>query len=179
MGPFIAAGALATTLGGAAIGAGVGAIAGALIGMGIPEEEARYYEEEVRGGRTLVAVRADGRLDEADGILHDHGAYDVQHRDRAAVGAGTPGGALGRWEDEAPRYRSRWQERYGTTGGRWEDYEPAYRYGYELRSRPEYRGRGWDEVEPDLRRDWERRYPNTPWDRTREAVRETWEEATT
>jgi len=180
VGPFIAAGAFATALGGAAVGAGVGALAGALIGMGIPEEEARYYEEEVRGGRTLVAVRADGRMDEADSILHDFGAYDVEHRDRAPASAGTAttSGVVGRWEDEAPRYRSRWQERSGTTGGAWADYEPAYRYGWETRSRPEYRDRRWDDVEPDLRRDWEMRHPATPWDRMREAIRDAWESTT-
>src|SRR5215216_4743280 len=46
VGPFIAAGAFATAIGGAAVGVGVGAIAGALIGMGIPEEEAKSYEGE-------------------------------------------------------------------------------------------------------------------------------------
>jgi hypothetical protein len=85
VGPFIAADAFATALGDAAIGAGVGAIAGALVGMGIPEEEARYYKQEVRGGRTLLAVRAGGRMEEADELLHRYGAYDVQHRDRAAT----------------------------------------------------------------------------------------------
>src|SRR5690348_2018766 len=44
VGPFIAAGALGAALAGAAVGAGVGAVAGALIGLGIPEEEAKYYE---------------------------------------------------------------------------------------------------------------------------------------
>ena len=48
VGPFIAAGAFATALGGAAIGAGVGAIAGALVGMGVPEEHAKYYEGEAK-----------------------------------------------------------------------------------------------------------------------------------
>src|SRR5579859_3164447 len=57
VGPFIAAGAFATALGGAALGAGIGAIAGALMGMGVPKEEAEYYEGEVKSGRTLVAVR--------------------------------------------------------------------------------------------------------------------------
>src|SRR3954452_20567997 len=80
VGPFIAAGAFATALGGAAIGAGVGAIAGALVGMGVPEEHAKYYEGEARAGRTLVTVRADGRYDEAQLILRDHGAYDVESR---------------------------------------------------------------------------------------------------
>src|SRR5687767_7401622 len=46
VGPFIAAGAFATALGGAAVGAGLGAIAGALMGMGVPEEHAKYYEGE-------------------------------------------------------------------------------------------------------------------------------------
>jgi uncharacterized protein (TIGR02271 family) len=177
VGPFIAAGAFATALGGAALGAGVGAIAGALIGLGIPKEEAEYYEGEVREGRTLVAVRAGAQIDEADRILHQFGAYDVEHRDRApvATGSATTTGAMGGWEGESPRYRSRWQTRYGTTGERWEDYEPAYRYGWEMRSRPQYRDSRWEEVEPDLRRDWDTRHPTTPWDRMREAVRDAWD----
>ena len=81
LGPFIAAGAFATALGGAAIGAGVGAIAGALVGMGVPKEEAEYYEGEVKSGRTLVTVRADGRYDEAQRLLRQHGAYDIESRD--------------------------------------------------------------------------------------------------
>jgi uncharacterized protein (TIGR02271 family) len=82
------------------------------------------------------------------------------------------------WDEAMPRYRERWQQRSGNSG-RWEEDEPAYRYAYELRNRPEYRGRRWDEVEPELRRDWERRNPNTPWDRARERIRETWDDATT
>jgi uncharacterized protein (TIGR02271 family) len=78
VGPFIAAGAFATALGGAAIGAGVGAIAGALVGMGVPKEEAEYYEGEVKSGRTLVTVRSDGRYDDAQRILREHGAYDIE-----------------------------------------------------------------------------------------------------
>jgi uncharacterized protein (TIGR02271 family) len=82
------------------------------------------------------------------------------------------------WNEAVPTYRQRWQQRYGSTGGRWEDYEPNYRYGYEMRSRPEYRGRSFSEVEPSMRSDWERRYPNSPWDRARENIRETWDEPT-
>jgi uncharacterized protein (TIGR02271 family) len=90
VGPFIAAGAFASALGGAAIGAGVGAIAGALVGMGVPEEHAKYYEGEAKAGKTLVTVRADGRYDDAQRILRDHGAYDVESRSRPA---GTTGAA--------------------------------------------------------------------------------------
>jgi uncharacterized protein (TIGR02271 family) len=80
VGPFLAAGAFATALGGAAIGAGIGAIAGALVGMGVPEEHAKYYEDEARAGKTLVTVRADTRYDDARRILRDRGAYDVESR---------------------------------------------------------------------------------------------------
>jgi PRC-barrel domain len=34
------------------------------------------------------------------------------------------------------------------------------------------------EGEPELRRDWERRYPQTPWDRAKDAARDAWESAT-
>jgi uncharacterized protein (TIGR02271 family) len=85
VGPFIAAGAFATAIGGAAIGAGLGAIAGALVGMGVPEEHAKYYEGEAKAGKTLVTVRADGRYDDAQQILRDHGAYDIESRERATA----------------------------------------------------------------------------------------------
>src|SRR6202165_1869153 len=86
VGPFIAAGAFATALGGAALGAGIGAIAGALMGMDVPEEHAKDYEGEAKAGKTLVTVRADGRYDDAQRILREYGAYDVESH------GGTPAG---------------------------------------------------------------------------------------
>jgi rhodanese-related sulfurtransferase len=80
VGPFIAAGALGTALSGAVMGGGIGAIAGALVRMGVPEDEAKYYEDEVRAGRSLVVVRAGARVDEARRILRAYGARDVQQR---------------------------------------------------------------------------------------------------
>jgi hypothetical protein len=63
VGPFIAGGALASTLGaagaigaGAAIGGAVGGLAGALKDHGIDEEDARYYEGRINEGGTLVSV---------------------------------------------------------------------------------------------------------------------------
>jgi hypothetical protein len=80
IGPAIAGGLLASILTSAAVGAGAGALAGALIGLGIPEEEATYYEEEFKAGRTVVSVRADGRYNEATEILQRNGAYDYGTR---------------------------------------------------------------------------------------------------
>jgi hypothetical protein len=80
IGPIIAVGALAGILGGAAAGAAAGGIVGALVGMGVPEEEAKYYEDEVRTGKALVTVDAAGRYDEAVSILRSAGAYDAHSR---------------------------------------------------------------------------------------------------
>src|SRR5437773_10681516 len=53
IGPFIAAGPIMAALSGAAIGAAAGGIAGALIGLGIPELEAKRYEEKLKEGNIL------------------------------------------------------------------------------------------------------------------------------
>jgi hypothetical protein len=64
IGPFIAGGALAQTLGAAgsaavvsgAVGAAAGGLTGALVDYGLDRGHAEYYEREVRGGGTFVAV---------------------------------------------------------------------------------------------------------------------------
>ncbi|WP_313641526.1 general stress protein [Paenibacillus sp.] len=60
IGPIIAAGPLAATLAGAAIGAGSGGLVGGLIGLGIPEEEAKSYDNYVGEGHILVMVDVEG-----------------------------------------------------------------------------------------------------------------------
>ena len=82
------------------------------------------------------------------------------------------------WDNARSDYRTRWQQRYDSSGERWEDYEPAYRYGHEMRSNPRYRGRNWDEVEPELRRDWESRGEQAPWEKAADAIRDTWNDVT-
>jgi hypothetical protein len=76
IGPAIAVGTLGTILSNAAAGAAVAGVVGALVGLGIPEEDARYYEEELRGGRYLVSVEANDRAPEAWGVLYRFGAYN-------------------------------------------------------------------------------------------------------
>jgi hypothetical protein len=80
IGPVIAGGVLASVLASAAGGAVVGGVAGALIGLGIPESEAKRYEEEFKAGRTIVTVRDQVRHAEASAILERHGAHDIHHR---------------------------------------------------------------------------------------------------
>jgi len=76
VGPILALGPLAAALLSAASGAAAGSLAGGLIGMGIPEEEAKYYEGEVKAGRYVVTVHSPGRYQEAWSVLHGSGAYN-------------------------------------------------------------------------------------------------------
>lgn len=85
VGPFLAAGTLATTLAGAGIGAAAGSLVGALTGLGIPEERAKVYSEQVSKGEYLVMV--DGSFEDirrAAAILSNRGirewgVYDVSN----------------------------------------------------------------------------------------------------
>lgn len=92
IGPVIAGGVLASVLASAAGGAAVAGLAGALIGMGIPEEEARYYENEFRSGRTIVTVKTMTRKDEARQILSRHSGYDMESRPDRATALGSKTG---------------------------------------------------------------------------------------
>jgi len=76
IGPILAVGPLAAALISAAGGAAAASLAGGLIGMGIPEEEAQYYEGEVKAGRYVVAVNSPDRYQEAWSVLHSTGAYN-------------------------------------------------------------------------------------------------------
>lgn len=87
IGPIMLAGAgataLATTVAGGAIGAAAGSLVGALVGLGIPEERARVYNDRVTQGEYLVIVDGtEAEIDHAYKILHSHqieeyGVYDV------------------------------------------------------------------------------------------------------
>lgn len=56
IGPILAAGPIAAAFVGGSAGIGVGGITGALIGLGIPEEEADRYEQEMHQEKILVIV---------------------------------------------------------------------------------------------------------------------------
>jgi hypothetical protein len=79
VGPFIAAGPIMATLGGAAVGGTVGGITGALIGMGIPELEAKRYEGKIKGGNVLISVHSDSSEEtkRAKEIFESSGASDI------------------------------------------------------------------------------------------------------
>jgi len=71
IGPIVGSGILLSTLAGAGIGAATGGLIGALGEHGVPEEDARGYEEHVRQGSILLTVHAssDEQAHEAHRIL--------------------------------------------------------------------------------------------------------------
>lgn len=79
LGPFIAAGPIMAALSGAAVGATTGGLIGALVGLGIPEYEAKIYEEKLKSGNYLIAVHAANgdQADRVKEILKGENAEDI------------------------------------------------------------------------------------------------------
>lgn len=79
-GPLAAAlgltGALGTTAAGALTGAAAGGIIGALVNLGVGEEHAQHYEDQVRAGNILVATHSE-TAEAAAEIMVRSGARDV------------------------------------------------------------------------------------------------------
>jgi hypothetical protein len=71
---------LAALISSAAAGAAAAGLGGLLIGMGIPREEAAFYEDELHAGRYVVTVHADGRDDAVRQVFRDHHAFDYSTR---------------------------------------------------------------------------------------------------
>ena len=76
VGPVLAAGVgiseIAATLAGAGIGAAAGGIIGALVGLGIPEEKAKVYEDRIKAGDYLLMVTGtEDHVERAASILRD------------------------------------------------------------------------------------------------------------
>lgn len=87
IGPAIAGGTLAAILSSAAAGAAAAGVAGTLIGLGIPKEEAEFYETEFEAGRIVVTVHAGDRYAEAADIVAQHRGYDAINRSAATHSA--------------------------------------------------------------------------------------------
>jgi uncharacterized membrane protein len=89
LGALLVAGPIATALGlggtvagstisGGTLGALTGGLVGALTGLGVPEEDAKRYEETVKQGGVLVAVPADENNEELSSVLQNHHADQIR-----------------------------------------------------------------------------------------------------
>jgi uncharacterized protein (TIGR02271 family) len=78
------------------------------------------------------------------------------------------------YDEFEPLVRNHFQETYAGTDYRYEDLDQAYRYGFDLAHNESFRGRGWEEIERDARRNWEMRKRDYEWEDYRNAIRHGW-----
>ena len=87
-------------------------------------------------------------------------------------------GNEGAGSDYESDFRADWQRNYAGQGGDYSAYGPSYEFGYRYRSDPRFQGRSWSDAEPELRRQYEKDFPGSIWDKTKNAVRYGWEKIT-
>jgi hypothetical protein len=200
IGPILAAGPIVATLVGAGAGAAAGGLIGGLTDLGVAPAHAEVYAESVRRGGTLVTVRTDEtHSEEAASVLRNAGAIDIGRRAdewRASGWTGFDPEAAPYSFDEIERNRSRYmapqmmaassdsawanldedfhrdyEKNFADAGAPFDEYAPAYRYGADVVQKGRYANKRWDDVEAELRSDWERDYPNLDWTKVRDAAR--------
>jgi hypothetical protein len=77
-----------------------------------------------------------------------------------------------------------WRDNYGSQpwverSYTYEDYQPAFRSGYEGYSRHSSSGKSYEDIEPEMRRDWDRVKGKSrlDWERARMASHAAWKRA--
>jgi uncharacterized protein (TIGR02271 family) len=124
-------------------------------------------------GRNWDDVESDLR---SDWESNNKGGASTWEKMKAAVRRG--------WDKITPdsdtdsAYRSHWDSNYSSLGGSYDDYAPAYSYGSQMRNDARYQNRQWDDVESDLRSDWDTRYGKggvSTWEKMKAAVRHGWD----
>ena len=86
--------------------------------------------------------------------------------------------AIGDWDSEDTYWQSNYKNRPYAKSGDYASYRGGYRYGYESANR--FKDRKWDDVESDLKRDWDRyeHRGQSTWENIKDAVRDAWDRVT-
>jgi uncharacterized protein (TIGR02271 family) len=130
-------------------------------------KEARVVEEVLIGKETSQKTET-----VRDSVRHTE--VDVE---QTPGSAGTNAGTAGIAYDDSD-FRRDFTSNYGTSERSYDDYAPSYRYGYDMASNPRYKGRSFSEAEPELQRDYASKYPNSTWEKMKNAVRYGWDKVT-
>ncbi|MQA42277.1 hypothetical protein [Rugamonas aquatica] len=81
-------------------------------------------------------------------------------------------------DDDAVYFRTHWEKTMSYGGNTYQEFDPAYRYGESMAGNPGYRDKPWEEVEPELRSNWESKHAQSSWEKFKDAVRTGWERVT-
>jgi hypothetical protein len=90
IGPFIAVGPIMEALSGFGAAGSAGYLTGALVDMGIPEFEAKRYDEKIKEGAVLLSVRCDSSVSmtRAQNLLKQMGGQDIASSGDASAAHG-------------------------------------------------------------------------------------------
>jgi uncharacterized protein (TIGR02271 family) len=135
--------------------------------------EVREYAEEpvvAKQSRVVEEVRVGKDVSERTETIRDNVRRTEVNVERTA-------GENGAYGDDAD-FRSDFERRYASNGGSYDTYRPAYEYGAAMASNPQYRDRDYNEIEPELRSEYGRRYPQSTWDKVKDSVRYGWDKMT-
>ncbi|MBZ2209652.1 hypothetical protein [Massilia soli] len=117
-----------------------------------------------RGGMRIFSRAVDDPADRPATIAMHH--TDVDLGNRSAM------------DNDDDYYRSHWNSNFAGTDKSYDDVAPAYEYGSTMRRSELYRGRPFEDVETDLRSDWNQRNPGSTWESIKAAVRHGWDRLT-
>jgi uncharacterized protein (TIGR02271 family) len=121
-------------------------------------------------GQKSTGVKATG--------LSPHAASpSVMSGGGSTAGAGTLAGQTTQGvntQDMTSAYRKNFETTYGADRD-FETMRPAYEHGSRYARDVRYSGKSWNDVERDLRSDYERNNPGSTWDQVKGAVRHGWD----
>src|SRR5437660_9023168 len=67
-------------------GQDTGSVYNDLVSMGMPQDDANYFQQEYEAGRSIVTVLAGGRMQEATALLARYGGYAANRRSAQTAG---------------------------------------------------------------------------------------------
>jgi len=160
---------------------------GVLVSMGIEQELANYYAEAVRRGSALVTVTApDEKGDRAENVMEDYFPLDIQERvdqwrqrgwethkpNGKPLTAEQISSELGYYKrdiGQGPKafldaYETHYQRHLADTGRSFDEYLPAYQFGYQIATDERFRLERWDQIDEQVRKQWEAQDRPGAWD---------------
>ncbi|MYN17101.1 hypothetical protein GTP81_10095 [Rugamonas sp. FT107W] len=148
-----------------------------------PREEAVDFARSEQGSLASASMqRGEASAPAASGVnvpiseqsTVQRSGMRIYPRDTAAVNQASLDILRGS-DGDTEYFRTHWEKTFSYSGGTYQEFDPAYRYGESMAGNPGYRDKPWDEVEPELRSDWESRQAQSSWEKFKEAVRAGWE----
>ena len=73
-------------------GQDTGSVYNDLVSMGMPQDDASYFQREYEAGRSIVTVLAGGRMQEATALLARYGGYAANRRSAQTAGTAATSG---------------------------------------------------------------------------------------